>query len=380
MLERLISRYNGRLFTGLLLFALTGCGHLQVSGSLAVTAAPTRLAAIDRGAPVALDPAKRLLAFGRNGLRLLDRTTGSETLLSDAAPTALAWNPTGSRLAAAFGHGGSSRMILYGPDGTEASKTDVPGSVCAISWITGDDLLFAALETKPFSFGTDRREMLYRWNGSGTPIATLLGTTNVKPLTRSLFPWIVSSGLQLAVSPLGDEILYARFFDPPAFQPYFRIILRNLATGQEREIASISLDGGRAIFVDAETVLYGNGVEATYLVDPWESREIASFPLPGRTLAVSVRRIALDDRLFENNVEIAVFPGGSILGFAADGSGALILHKDTVYLLDGLAEQPRAPQLKPDSRQKLLQLRQWRSEGLITPGEYREMKERILTQ
>lgn len=366
--------------TGILLLTTAGCARLPISGKLAETATPPMLASIDQGAPMALDPSKRFLAFSRNGLRLLDRTTGSKTLLNQTSPSALVWNPAGTRLAAAFMHGGSSRVILFGPDGVETATTEVTGSVCAISWFSADELLFAVIESRPFSFGTDRREMLYRWNGSGTPVVTVLGSTNVKPLTRSRWPWIVSGGLQLAVSPVGDEFLFTRFFDPPAFQPYFRVILRHLDTGQEREVATISMDGGSAIFADSETILYGDGVEATHLVDPWENREIASYSLPGRALAVSGRTMAIDDRLYENGEEIAAFPGSSVISFTQDGAGVLLLHENSVYLLNSLPEQPKTPQLQPEPLQKLLQLRQWRSEGLITPSDYREMKERILKQ
>lgn len=365
---------------GILILATVGCARLPISGKLTGAATPSRLTTIDPGAPVALDPSNRLFALGRDGLRHLDRSTGKETILSNANPTALAWNPAGTRLAAAVPQGSVSRLVLYEAEGKEAARTEVAGSVCAISWLSADELLFAAIETKPYTFGTDRREVLYRWDGSGTPVATLLGTTTVKPLTRSRWPWIVRSGLQLAVSPIGDEVLFTRFFDPPAFQPYFRIILRHPVTGAEREIASISLDGGKAIFADADSVLYGDGVEVTRLVDPWESREIASYPLPGRTLTVSGHRMAIDGRLYESNEEIAAFPASSAIGFTQEGTGLLILRDDTVYLLDGLPGQPKTPQLPAEARQKLLQLRQWRSEGLITPGEYREMMVRISRQ
>lgn len=373
-------RYLRWLAAAMLLLTTVGCARLPISGKLAETAAPSRLVSIDQGAPVALDPTKRLLAFGRNGLRILDRSTGNETLLSQAPPTALAWNQAGTRLAAAFSQGSVSRIVLYETVGKEAAATEVPGNVCSISWLSDDDLLFAAIESKPYSFGTDRREMLYRWNGSGNPVVTVLGTTNVKPLTRSRSPWIVSGGLQLAVSPLGDEILFPRFFDPPAFPPYFRIILRNLATGEEREIASISMDGGSAIFADDETVLYGDGVETTHLTDPWESKEIARYPLPGRALAVSGHRIAIDDRMYENGEVIVSFADSSIVGLTSDGTAVLIRRDDTVYLLDGLPKQSNTAEVPTENLKKLLLLRQWRSEGLITPPEYRQMKERILTQ
>lgn len=376
MHEQIAASFIRWFMAGILILSTVGCARLPLSGKLAETVTPSRLAAIDPGAPVALDPANRLFAFGRDGLRLLDRSTGKETILNKANPAAIAWNPAGTRLAAAFPQGSASQVVLYESGGKEAARTEVSGSVCAISWLTRDELFFAALEVKPFSFGTDRREMLYHWNCKDAPVATILGTTNVKPLTRSRFPWIVSGGLQLVVSPLGDEILFTRFFDPPAFQPYFRIILRHLGTGQEREIASISLDRGRAIFADAETVLYGDGVEAAHLVDPWENRKIASYPLSGHALATSGSLMAIDDHLYENGKEIATIPGSSVIGFTQEGTGMLLRHENSVYLLEGLPKQSK----KPEAQQKLLQLRQWRSEGLITPGEYQEMMERILNQ
>lgn len=368
------------LATGMMLLTTVGCARLPISGKLAETAASSRLVSIDEGAPVVIDPTKRFLAFGRDGLRILDRSTGNEALLSQAPPTTLAWNQTGTRLAAAFPQGSVSRIVLYETGGKEDEAAEVPGNVCSISWLSADGLLFAAIESKPYSFGTDRREMLYRWNGSGNPVATVLGTTNVKPLTRSRSPWIVSGGLELAVSPLGDELLYTRFFDPPAFPPYFRIILRNLATGHERDVASISMNGGSAIFADEETVLYGDGVETTHLTDPWETREIARYPLPGRVLAVAGHRIAMDDRMYENGEVIAAFPGSSIVGLTSDGTAVLIRRDDTVYLLDGLPKQSNTAEITTENLKKLLLLRQWRSEGLITPPEYRQMKGRILTQ
>jgi hypothetical protein len=374
---RVLLRCN--LFKAMLLLLalwMAACARLPVTGKLPEGMKVERSAAITDGAPFAADPTRERIALGREGLRLWTPATGAETRLDATTPSALAWSPAGDRLAAAFPRAGETAVRLLDPAGRPGEETVVAGEVHRICWLPGDGLLFAATTLKVYSFGGGFSLTLFRWDGRGAPQATSLHEVTLKPLTLRQWGGVIHRTPGLALSPLGDEILYARLHDPPAFSPYLKLIVRHLETGGERVVASVPLPGATAVFApDGETVLYGDGRQV-HTVEAWTGREGESRPTPGAAIALSPAGewLLLDDRLYREGAEAAVF-AEPCAGAFAPGGRLLLRCGGRLHLLSGLVEEAPAP---PAVRERLLLLRKWRASGLITPDEYLEQKSRIL--
>lgn len=356
----------------LLLWLLAGCAG-PLTGQLPPGSALDAIAAAEPGTPFAVAPDGERLALVRDGLRLRDPASG-ETLLAPEPPAALAWSPDGERLAAAFPGGEGSRLRIYAGARLER-EAEVAGRVGRLLWHPDGDLLTVATTLEVFSFGAGHRTVLLRWGGEGDPGSVPLHDVTLKPRTVLLWGEALYRMAHPALSPDGDELLYARLHDPPEFDPYLKLVLRNLGTGNEREVARVPLSSGGARFVPGEAVLYGDGAGRTARLDPWTGAESAAWDLPGRALALSPggRYLLLDGRLHRDGAEIAVLAAGEGQ-FAA---GALYFRDGRrLYRLSGLSEELPAP--PPAAvRDELRRLRRWRSGGLIDHDDYLQQKERL---
>ena len=110
-------------------------------------------------------------------------------------------------------------------------------------------------------------------------------------------------------------------------------------------------------------------------------KELATIPTPGRTIALSPgnRYALIDGRLYRDGKEVVAFPATSEGTFAPVGEHLLVRYDDNIYMISGLSE-PKADKTVPAERERLLTLRKWRSEGLISVPDYQSARERMLTQ
>lgn len=364
----------------LLILWLSGCARLPVAEDLPPGVTLHRIGKMEADAPFAPSPTGDRVALTRDGLRIFDPITGKGSMISGATPVALAWTPDGERLAAAFAGKNDTRLQVFGAGGESRGEIVVEGRIAHLLWISGEQLLVGAVKMETFSFGSEHRTIIYRWNGSEEMAKVVEHYTVAKP--RTLHDWgdYLYRTVHVALSPLGDEILYTRLHDPPAFSPYLKIVMRHLETGVERELANVSLTSVGGIFAHDETVIYGDGSGRTRQVDPWMEEERELWPTPGRRLSASEggRYLFIDGRLYSDGSEILAFPPMSEGCFAF--GGRLFIRDDrSLYLLEGLGEDS-VPALDSAVRDHLLKLRRWRSGGLISHQDYLQQKQRIFEQ
>lgn len=355
-----------------LLQMLPACATLPVYSTPppGITVEPcTRISA---GAPFAPDPHGSRLALAHDGLVLLDVPTGRITQLSEDAPLALAWAPDGQRLAAVLGGAEGSRVRIYDAAGTVLGTGVVPGTASALVWHGNEELLVASLELKGYSFGANYKQLLSRWDGRTPPVTTVLYDSTLRAKTVKALSPILPRFFSVALSPFGDAVVYARLQDPPAFSPRLRFVVRNLATGGEHEAASATVNSGGAIFAGRDDVLwYGDGTGETAQLDPWREQRLSMLPQPGASLAASPGGTTLfvDGRLYRNGQPFLTFPPDATGAFTADGTRLFVRQDDRIYLVGGLPPDP-PPAVPAERRERFMTLRQWRSDGLITPAEF----------
>ena len=288
----------------------------------------------------------------------------------------------GERIAAAFPHGKETTLRIFALHGAVLGETVIAGHVTKLVWRSAGELLAAAVTLDTFTFGSTLRGILYRWNGVDTPVATILSDTTVRPFIARWPLESIYHTFSFTLSPLGDEIAYTRFLDPPLLSPYLRLIIRNLESGAEKEVASAAVTSAGAVYsADGEHILYGDGANASHWFDPWMEKELATIPTPGRTIALSPgnRYALIDGRLYRDGKEVVAFPATSEGTFAPVGEHLLVRYDDNIYMISGLSE-PKADKTVPAERERLLTLRKWRSEGLISIPDYQSARERMLTQ
>lgn len=365
----------------LLILWLHGCSRLPVIGNLPPGTAAGQSLRVEAGAPFAWHPEGESVAVAQNGLRLWTPATGELKSLSPEMSTALAWSPDGARLAAARVKGDDTQLTVFDGSGSRVQEVALEGHVENLFWSADHGLLAVATTLKPFTFGANFALVLYRWQEPAAPVRTVLHDASLKPLTLRRWGGILHRTPSPVLSSLGDELLFARLHDPPAFSPYLKIILLHLETGAEREVASVPITAGCAVFAgDGDAVIYGDGSESRAL-DPWSGSGGETLPTPGQNLTVSPGGSYLfaDGRLYRDGALLAVFPREAAVRFSPQGGKLLLRHEQWLFLLSGLVEKVPAP-LPEAGRRQLLLLRKWRSNGLISPQDYLEQKQRIGAQ
>jgi hypothetical protein len=380
-MKRLSKKIARWLLLPLLVF-ITGCAvaHLPMTGSLPDGVLLAEGVDVDAHTPVAFDPKGECIAFADNGLRIRDTDTGRERLVSSGTPISLAWSRDGKQLAAAFVQGKDTVVRLYERQGSLQAETLIYGRVTGLAWCGTSDLLVFAVRFRQYTFGAHLGEVLYRWDGRNTPAETPLYEATLKPVTMRQWGDLFQRTLSFRLSPLQDEILYIHLHDPPAFIPYMKLVLRNLVSGKEREVAEITLSSSGAVFSgDGEYILYGDGEKESQKMDPWGMRVLSTIPTPGMEIALSPagRYFLLDGRLYRDGKEIAAFPVGTSGVFAEQGGRLALLNGERLYLVSGLLEDMPAP-ASPAVTTRIKELRRWLSEGLLTVREYRSAREKIV--
>jgi hypothetical protein len=325
-----------------------------------------------RGTLAVASDGTRLATTGCGGLRILDLASGKAVVRQGPAPDRLAWSPDGRCLAAAVAEDGGSLLLRLDPKGQGRAQVHVKGRISCLRWRNDEDLLAMALETDRYRFGTRLVQRLWVWGGQGVPDSRLLDESPLMPGTAARRGAAVPDLLAFAVSPLGDEIAYTRLVNPPALPSRLRLELFPLDAGKERDLADLDLArDGVAFSASGSFLLYGDGTACREL-DPWGDRTLATYPLPGRQVAVSPsgRYRLLDGQLYAGNRRLAAFPP-TVQAFFPRVPGCVFLREGGhLYRLSGLPDGPE-PALAAGTRDRLRRLRRWRAEALISAEDYR---------
>ncbi|ALC16758.1 hypothetical protein DSOUD_1990 [Desulfuromonas soudanensis] len=320
------------------------------------------------------------VALVRGALFDYDLASGRERLLSPGKPLALAWSPDGMRLAVADRDLETTRLRLLSENGTLLAEATVPGNVDRLFWDGDDAILTVAVTIQTYSFGGNLSATLVRWDGEAPPRSTPLFETSLKPLTLRTWGSRLYSLPQPTLSPWGDELLFARLHDPPAFAPYLKIVARHRQSGAERVVARVALTSAATVYLgDGERILYGDGSRRTLDAPLWGGDTAVEYPWEGRALAASPggRYRLVDGHLLDQEKEIAIISGVERAVFSPSGNRLLLAKDGRLWVLGGLGADP-LPGFDPALGERLRRLRSWRARGLITDGDYREQKARMV--
>lgn len=167
--------------------------------------------------------------------------------------------------------GGVSRIELLSPSVEQPSATlDLPGEVVWMAWHPSSDLLLVTSEIQAYSFGANFKVQLYRWNGQDPPSSRLLTDTTLKPLTLARWQTRLPALPGPVLSPQRDVLAFLRLHDPPAFDPYLKVVLISLDGKGELVLGNQAMPGVPLSFTaDGETLRWAEGDGRTVEVQPW---------------------------------------------------------------------------------------------------------------
>lgn len=368
----------------LLLLCLTllvsGCARLPIAGSDAARLTSTPVASLDDARLFAAAPGGKQVAYSQGGVRVAPLPAGESRIISSAErPLALAWSPDGVKLAAAFARGSGSVITIFGGDGAAVAETTATGRVGAIFWPAAGDLLVITLELNHHSFGTSCRVVLLRGNPAATMQRSVLHDTTLRPhLVRTWGAERLLRVISAQLSPQGDELVYGRIQEPPLFEAYLKIMVRNLASGVDREIGKTSLSDAVPRFsADGEELYLANGAGGVDVVDAWHGGKKRETAFTGAPPAISPdgRHLLAGGRLLAAGREVALFPPRTGGRFIDDGR-LLAVNDGTLFLVSGF-ESAGSP-LLPEKRERLRTLRAWRASGIITADDYVAAREKVM--
>lgn len=381
MFQRCRSLPFSILFVIFLAVHISGCASLPVAGPLPKGVSIRELCRADEGTPLAWHPAGESFLFARGALHRYDLKNGSITpFATETDPRTAAWSPDGLKLAVSYHQGSQSLLRMLDSSGKLLAESKVEGQITNVAWRSEDEILAAAVAVTSYSFGANFSGILYRWDGKGVPASKALVDTTLKVTTAAMPRQLLLNTFSFALSPFGDELAYMKLIDPPQYPSRLKLMLFNLQTGAEREVpADIALtSGGAAFSANGEHLYYGDGFDTTIRLDPWSGAKVITFPSPGNKIALSPANLhaLLDGTLFRKEKSVASFPASAEGVFSPDGTRLLLNYDNHLYLISGLNEPPGAT-MAPAVKERLLLLRKWRSEGLISVSEFEEAKGRL---
>jgi len=339
------------------LIFLSGC----VAGSppQAINETPlVRVANIDVTGLFAADEGGQKVAIARSGFYLLDLESGFRQKLSSDSPVALAWGLDGSSLAVAFPSADyETRLVLYTSQGVLLYETLLPVALSQMVWSDRGDLLVTGFALKVYSFGGNLRQGLYKVTREEV-LETVLSDTTLKPSTLKSLVSIMQKVQPVVFSPQGDELVFAKLHDPPAFQPYLQLRHMNWESGVERSLRKIPLQPLQLNWDDAKGSVAVMAQSSSFSLSLWTSAESSAEQrhLPSYRFSAG--------RLYESETLLADWGTESRLQILVDGR-YLLAQNGQLYLGDGLKAVPRIAY-----SERSWTLRRWRFEGLITQDEY----------
>lgn len=167
--------------------------------------------------------------------------------------------------------GGVSHLQLLDPSGMQPPATlQLPGEVTWLGWHPSNEILIVAAEIKPYSFGANYKVQLYRWNGRTQPSSRLLTDASLKPLTLARWQAGLTALPRPVLGPQGDVLAFLRLHDPPAFDPYLKLVLISLDGEGEMVLGSQAMPGAPLTFsADGESLSWTEGDGRIVDVHPW---------------------------------------------------------------------------------------------------------------
>jgi len=364
------------------LLFLTACQTLPLNGKLPDGLAAEKIVAVDKGTAFALSPDGNVVAIGSEGLQLYHIPSKEQVVLGKRVPLKLAWSPLGTSLVALYAKDGASSIVVYDQYGVQVAESPVDASLTSVGWLSEEELVAGGVRIKHYKFGSNYQSLYVSWKpGRSKPTEGGLRDTTLRPTTFAQWQPLLERGPMLDLSIQSGALLYLHPVDPPVFTPYYKLVIRDLASNKELEVASVDLNSGGGRFsADGERILYSDGSGATLLYNPWTEELVRKVNSLGRNPVLSPEgeNWFADGAFFRKDGVVTPLAEGAEALFSPDGSRLMLRAGTALYLLSGL-KPAEGTLFVPTIAEKLAKLRSMRVQGLITAKEYKESFQKVTT-
>ncbi len=365
---------TGLLF--LLNFALlSGCAKKMPIMDLPEQYSLQHLGSVSTDSPIAWHPDSEHYAVSASGLAI-GQVGESVSSVDRHSPKAISWSPTGAFIASSTGSTENSSIRIFSSDGTVLADVAVEGSVHDLGWTSDNELLIAAVTVKTFSFGGNYSVRLYRWRQNEELSHEVIADTSPLKSNLQAMGDSIYDSVHLQISPFHDEIIYTRLLTPPNVDMHYQLVVRHLDSGSEKIVAKLPYgsQGGRYL-LQGDNVFFSDGRYQSIKRSIWGTEAYETYK-PGLSVEISPggRYKLIDRNLLQDRDVLFRFARVDKAAFSPDGSKLLFISGRDLYLLSALED---SPVLRVTVSQRLLELRRWRSEGLITPQEYEKYARKL---
>lgn len=367
--------------TALIAVIITGCKTLPIDGNLPHGLTARQIATVANGSPFAISPDGSVVALFNSDLKLFHIPTRESQQIGNTKPIALAWSPQGYYLAALYHTSGQSRIVIHDQLGLPMTEQTLNDHLTDICWLSEQEIAISGFRIKSYKFGTNYKSILYRWKpGRDLPVLTELRDSTLRPSTFASWQTQLQRGALLSASISSGHVAYLHPVDPPLFTAYYKIIIRDLATGMEAEVADAGLASAGAIFsADGEKLLYADGSGNILIRNPWSGENINNVKSPGESLAFSPDGASwfADGAVFNAGAPALPLAPGGEAAFSTSSSSLFIRSGSTLYLVSGI-KPTGGSHFIPEVAEKVHKLRSMLLQGLISAADYKASMERIL--
>ena len=333
---------------------------------------------IGTAGPMAISADGRLAAWGDGGLQLLDIEAKHQVQLLEDVPETLCWSPDGVQLAVTTRVGAVSKLTVFDRSGVNVYEQDLNGLVGRLQWPLVGGLTAGVLRYESYRFGTHIAQRLLRWDAGWLMTEVPLYETTIMPSTAATLNGRLAETFDFDLSPLGDEVLYTRLHAPPAFAASRHLVLFNLQTRQERQVAALPLlNGAGRLTADGEFALISEGIGQVRRQDMWSNGSSDSWAGEYSDYDASSGLLLAGHQLLQDHLLLLELPPKSQTQISFGGKFLLINWDKRLYRLTGYPVSQNEPNDEV-SMTKLKKLRRLRSRGLIELNEYQQSKARLL--
>jgi len=322
--------------------------------------------------------AERLVVGGEDPF-VFEVASGRKISLGRSPVNRVAFSPAGDVVAAVVYGDDGEHIAIFNVNGQQKATQPMSGRTTGLAWKDDNSVVWSSMELEKFGFGGNLKTWLSVWSIKETTVkSTLIADNTLNTRLTEGIDLAIANGLDnLAVGPYRDECMISHYVDPPLFPPYINVTVRRFSDTSNHLSVKADFDSSRVFpGTDGDSIWIKRDQELRRF-DRWSGKELQSMLLDGNNFAVAPGSgLVWDGRNLHRGEQVIGPIVADRLLFSPDGAKAAVVKSGMLSILNGLASA--APFSAAFDVEKMVKLRSWRAQKLISHEEYLELKRKLL--